>query len=153
MRGEDVMPQFNGIEKRLEKLAECLSKLEPLKSRSLEEFSEDAYLRDIVERNLEVAAQCCIDIANRMISFEGMEKPSDYYGALIQLGTSGILPLEFARHLAPIAGFRNILVHGYLEIDWNLVHSNLQSLDDLYKFAEFVKAWLNAREQVGRQEG
>jgi len=147
-----MMPEFNGIVKRLEKLAECLSKLEPLKGRPLEEFSEDAYLRDIVERNLEVAAQCCIDIANRMISLEGMEKPSDYYGALIQLGMSGILPLEFARHLAPIAGFRNILVHGYLEIDWNQVHSNLQSLDDLYKFAEFVKAWLEAREQVGRRE-
>jgi uncharacterized protein YutE (UPF0331/DUF86 family) len=32
------------------------------------EFDHDAYLRDIVERNLEVAAQCCIDIGHRIIA-------------------------------------------------------------------------------------
>lgn len=147
-----MMPEFSGIVKRLEKLGECLTKLEPLKGKPLDEFLEDVYLRDIVERNLEVAIQCCIDIANRIISLEGMEKPSDYYGALIQLGMNGILPLEFAKHLAPMAGFRNILVHGYMEIDWNQVHSNLQRLEDLREFAGFVRAWLEAREQAGRRE-
>ena len=52
----------------MEKLLECLTKLEPLKTRSFDDFEQDSYLRDIVERNLEVAAQCCIDIANRVIA-------------------------------------------------------------------------------------
>jgi uncharacterized protein YutE (UPF0331/DUF86 family) len=35
-------------------------------------------LQDIVERNLEVAIQSCIDIANRIISLDDLEKPKDY---------------------------------------------------------------------------
>jgi uncharacterized protein YutE (UPF0331/DUF86 family) len=56
----------------LEKLKKCLAKLEPLRNKPLDEFAADPYLQDIVERNLEVAAQCCIDIANRIISIEGI---------------------------------------------------------------------------------
>ena len=70
-----------------------------------------------MERNLEVAAQECIDIANRIISMEQLEKPRDAYGAVEMLGKVGILPREMAERLATIAGFRNILVHEYLEID------------------------------------
>ncbi|WP_338835599.1 DUF86 domain-containing protein [Neomoorella thermoacetica] len=73
--------EFSGIERRLEKLSECLTKLEPLKTKSFDDFEQDPYLRDIVERNLEVAAQCCIDIANRVISIEDLEKPEDYCAA------------------------------------------------------------------------
>ena len=36
-------------------------KLEPLKIKTSDEFASDLYLKDMVERNLEVAAQACID--------------------------------------------------------------------------------------------
>jgi uncharacterized protein YutE (UPF0331/DUF86 family) len=95
-----------------------------------------------VERNLEVAAQACLDIANRIIAIERLEKPQDYYEAILRLGEAGILPTEFARRLAPLAGFRNILVHEYLDISWDEVYQNLQQLDDLYSFAQHVQTWL-----------
>lgn len=44
----------------------------------------------IVERNLEVAAQCCIDIASRLIGMEGAQKPSDYQEAIARLGEIGV---------------------------------------------------------------
>ena len=62
-----MTPHWNGIEQRLELLKGCLLKLEPLKAETSDEFVSDLYLKDIVERNLEVAAQACIDIANRII--------------------------------------------------------------------------------------
>jgi uncharacterized protein YutE (UPF0331/DUF86 family) len=64
-----------------------LLKLEPLKTS--DEFASDPYLKDIVERNLEVAAQACIDIANRIISVEQLGKPRDAYGAIEMLGKIG----------------------------------------------------------------
>ena len=100
--------EFSGIEQRLEKLKKCLVKLEPFKEKRKEDFLRDEYLQDIVERNLEVAIQSCIDIANRIISLDGLEKPRDYYGAIIRLGEENILPYDFAQNFAPIAGFRNI---------------------------------------------
>jgi len=137
-----MKPEFNGVERRLERLKECLLNLEPLKEKRIEDFLADANLRAIVERNLEVAAQCCIDISHRIISIEQAEKPKDYYGALIRMGEIGILPMEFAEKFAHIAGFRNILVHDYLEIEWRKVYNNLQGLSDFYEFMRYVKNWL-----------
>ncbi len=117
----------------------------PLANKTSDEFADNPYLRDIVERNLEVAAQACIDIANRIIALEQLEKPSDAHGAIEMLGKVGVLPREFAGKLAPIAGFRNILVHEYLEIDWNEVMKNLSRLEDLYTFMEHIKSWLKDR--------
>jgi len=144
-----MTPEWNGIERRLERLKGCLLKLEPLKTKTSDEFASDPYLKDIVERNLEVAAQACIDIANRIISMEQLEKPRDAYGAIEMLGKIGVLPRELAQRLAPIAGFRNILVHEYLEIDWNEVLRHLQRLGDLYNFMEHVKRWLENRNYSG----
>jgi len=140
-----MSPEFAGIERRLDRLNECLQKLEPLRRRPLAEFLTDAYLRDIVERNPEVAAQCCIDIANRIIALESAPRPTDYDESLLRLGEIGILPFEFAQRIAPLGGFRNILVHEYLSIEWNIVYDNLQHLDDLARFADFVRQWLRDR--------
>ena len=140
-----MKPEFAGIELRLERLKSCLLKLEPLKEKRLEDFLKDPYLQDIVERNLEVAAQAVIDIASRIIAIEQIEKPADSYGAILRLGETSVLPLEFSRRLAPLAGFRNILVREYINIDWNEVYRNLQSLSDLQAFADHVKAWLKKK--------
>ena len=140
-----MRPEFTGIEKRLDELHERLSRLEPLRNKSRSDFDKDAFLRDIVERNLEIAAQCCIDISNRIISLEKAKKPQDYYEAFIRLGELKVLPVEFARNFAPIAGFRNILVHEYLGVNWDEVYKNLQEIDELAQFAEIVRGWLLRR--------
>ena len=119
-----------------------MNKLEPFKSKDKEEILQDPYLQDIIERNLEVSAQSVIDIANRIISIENLEKPLDYYDAIMRLGEAGILTLKFAKKLAPIAGFRNILVHDYLDINWDEVYNNLHQLQDISKFMTQVKKWM-----------
>jgi len=122
-----------------------LVKLAPFKEKRKEEFLRDEYLQDIVERNLEVAIQSCIDIANRIISLDGLEKPRDYYGAIIRLGEENILPYDFTQNFAPVAGFRNILIHEYLEINWDEVYRNLKQIDQFYKFMEYIEKWLAQR--------
>jgi uncharacterized protein YutE (UPF0331/DUF86 family) len=134
----------SGIERRLSELNERLQRLEPLRTRPQSDFEADPYLRDIVERNLEVAAQCCIDICHRIINLENARKPLDYYEAFIILSEMGVLPIDFAKRIAPLAGLRNILVHEYLGIDWNHVYQNLQNLQNLIDFSEYIRAWLLA---------
>lgn len=129
----------------MDELNERLARLEALKAKSRSEFDADPYLRDIVERNLEVAAQRCLDICHRVISIEKALKPGDYREAFLRMSELGVLPPEFARKLSPIAGFRNILVHEYLGLDWNEVYSNLQKTSDLVRFAEYIREWLKAR--------
>ena len=97
--------------------------------------------------NLEIAAQCCIDISHRIISLENARKPIDYYDAILRMGELGVLPPGFARHLAPLVEFRNILVHLYLGVDWDHVYRNLQELEDLERFASLIRVWLQQRER------
>lgn len=140
--------EFSGIERRLDELNERLARLTPLCERPRSDFDCDPYLRDIAERNLEVAAQCCLDICHRIIALEGARKPRDYRDAILRMGELGVLPPDFATQLAPIAGFCNILIHEYLLIDWDEVYQNLQNLDDLHQFVAYIRAWLQQRNAV-----
>jgi uncharacterized protein YutE (UPF0331/DUF86 family) len=47
------------------------------------------------------------------------------------MGELGVVPLNFAGQLAPLAGFRKILIHEYLEVDWDEVYRNLQRLEEI----------------------
>jgi uncharacterized protein YutE (UPF0331/DUF86 family) len=76
---------------------------------------------------------------------EQAQKPSDYYEAIMSMGELGVLPPDFARNLAPIAGFRNILIHEYLSVDWDYVYRYLQNLGDLERFADLIREWLAQR--------
>lgn len=144
--------EFTGIERRLDELDTRLARLRPLTNEPRTSFYKDPYLRDIVERNLEVAAQCCIDICNRIIAVEGAEKPTDYSDAILRMGQIGVLPADFARELAPIAGFRNVLVHEYVQLDWDRVYRNLQESSDLALFADRIRAWLRKKGETDAPE-
>ena len=68
-----------------------------------------------------------------------------YFEATLLMGELGVLPPDFARSLAPVAGFRNILVHEYLSVDWDYVYDHLRDLDDLERFGNLVRHWLIQR--------
>ena len=123
-----------------------MTRLEPLGEKKRSDFDDDPYLRDIVERNLEVAAQCCIDICHRIVALEKARKPNDAHEAILRMGELGVLDPGFAKRLAPIAGFRNILVHEYLGLNWDEIYSNLQRMGELLNFAEAVSLWMRQRQ-------
>jgi len=135
-------PAMSAVERRLDELLSRLRTLEEMAEKDRAEFADDSFVRDVVERNFEVAIQCCLDIANRIISIERTKKPSDYRGSLLKLGELGVIPQDFARRIAPLAGFRNVLVHEYADIDWDEVYGNLDRIDDLREFARHVGLWL-----------
>jgi len=96
-----------------------------------------------VERYFQRAIETVLDISSMIISQEGLGKPNEYRETIEKLGEEEILPEEFAERFADIAGFRNILVHQYSEIDVRKVHQNLtQNLDDFDVFAKHIAEWL-----------
>ncbi len=83
-----------------------------------------------------------IDIATYIAAGEGRDVPN-YTTAIIELGRLGILPGDFAREFSSAAGFRNVLVHGYLDVDLALLHRLLnERLDDFETFAGRVEEYL-----------
>jgi len=56
-----------------------------------------------------------------------------------------VLPAEFATRFRGVAGFRNVLVHAYLDVDLGRVHAVLNDhLDDFTEFARHVEGWVRS---------
>ena len=64
--------------------------------------------------------------------------PADSKELFTLLAKHKVLSVPLSKRLAPMAGFRNILLHEYLEIDRHRVYRVLQ--DDLGDFDQLIKA-------------
>ena len=101
-------------------------------------------LRSAVERNFQLAIESAIDIGEIVISEEGFERPQDYRSVFLILGRNGIIPKDFAEDFSLAAGFRNVLVHIYEEVDSSLLDVFLtERLDDFDKFARHIARYIN----------
>lgn len=130
------------IERRLLKLEQSLRKLNEISQVSWDDYIKDEGIQDRVERNLQIAAQACIDIGNHVIADRGYRSPLGYGDIFTVLMEEGLLPVTLANNMRQIAGFRNILVHDYMEIDQRIVYDSLKNIDDFKAFANHVLTWL-----------
>ena len=58
----------------------------------------------------------------RVISREGLRRPADYRDVFTVLRESGVIGTELGPRLESMAGFRNRLVHGYIDVEPGRVH-------------------------------
>ncbi len=126
------------VENRLHRLELILKKLNKISKIEKDDFKIDEGLQDQAERNLQLAAQICIDIGNHIISDEGFRPPAGYGEIFQVLKEEGIIDEELAETMRKIAGIRNILVHDYLKVDSNIVYTTLQKLVDFKTFARLI---------------
>jgi uncharacterized protein YutE (UPF0331/DUF86 family) len=83
------------------------------------------------------ALEACIDVAQHLCASEGWGPPSTNADALRVLARHRVISAELGDSLARAVGFRNVLVHGYAEVDDDRV---IAQLDRLAEIAEFVRA-------------
>ncbi len=91
---------------------------------------------------MQLCARNAIDIASHIGSAAGLD-PDTYGSSIDCLVPAGVLPQIFGQRFRAVAGFRNVLVHGYLEVDLDLVAAFLaEHLDHFEEFAGYVERWL-----------
>ncbi len=84
-----------------------------------------------------VAIEAAVDICRHVAASEGLRAPRDMRDSFLVLVEAGWLPDSV--DLTGMAGFRNVLVHGYAEVDDDLVRLVLRTrLDDLDAFRHAV---------------
>lgn len=93
--------------------------------------------RDLADRNLQVAAECIFDIGGHVIAEKGLGAPADYEDIIKILGAHGVISKNLTKRLRGLGGFRNILVHDYMGIDYNLVYTRLKR--NLKDFSDFIR--------------
>lgn len=88
------------------------------------------------------AIEAGIDVAQHICSAEGWGPPADNGDAMRLLGTHGVLADGTADALRKAVGFRNVLVHEYIEVSDEIVTARLADLGDLEAFVEQVAAFI-----------
>ena len=128
---------------KIDMLKKYVDLLKNYKYASVKDLEKDPTLRGAVERYLQVAIECCLDIGEMIISVKGFKKPESYREVIEILGKEGVLPKEFANKFAPAASFRNILVHAYAEVDVEKLYEFLQeNVEDFEIFARYIAEYL-----------
>ncbi len=120
------------LERRLRVLAELHQKLGGFLDIPLDDFVAQDPLHDLAERYLHLAVECMIDIGNHVLSDCAGPVPDTYREIFAALAEQGLISSDLARRLQGWAGFRNVLVHLYLDIDHSITWKVIQNeLDDL----------------------
>ena len=141
-----TMVDVQVIQQRLGALEEFVSRLEEMRSCSLEKWREDVVARYATERELEVAIQRVLNIATHVLTADFAIPADDYAGVIRALGKAGVLPADFAERFTGIVGFRNVLAELYVEVDPVKVYEHLQrDPDDIRFFARCIVEYLERR--------
>lgn len=104
------------------------------------ELRRDVRERRFVEHTLQVAIQAVLDVASHVVSDRRLGEPQTNRELFDLLARAGIIDERLASTLRDMAGFRNVLVHGYQDVDLTVVESVLRDhLDDLLDFVAVVR--------------
>jgi uncharacterized protein YutE (UPF0331/DUF86 family) len=131
------------IRKRINKLDEYLSILNKLQVYSFEEFMANPERYGSAERFLHLAIEAIIDMANHIIAELGLGVVNWYSDIPAIFLEKGHIDKHLKEKWIRMIGFRNTLVHEYIDIDRQIVYKALQNnLDDIEElkkiFAQFL---------------
>ena len=130
------------LAKRLSVIETCVRELRELARPEV--IATDVREARFVEHTLQLALQAALDAASHIVSDERLGEPSTNRELFDRLERAGWIEAPLADALRNMAGFRNILVHGYDAVDLEIVRDVVEHrLDDLLKFADSVRRRLH----------
>ncbi len=127
------------IEAKIESLRRCIERIAAKTPSSADQLTRDPDLQDIIALNLQRAVQLSVDLAAHVIADTDARPPSTMAENFTILRDQKIISPPLAERMTKSVGFRNIAVHSYQLIDWNIVFQICRHhLDDFRHFAEAV---------------
>ena len=105
-----------------------------------EALRDDIREERFVAYTLQIAIQAALDAASHIVSSERLGEPATNRALFDLLERDGWISPETRTVMHEVAGFRNIVVHGYQEIDARVLEDILaHRLDDLIAFCAAVR--------------
>jgi len=131
------------IRRRLDRLEEYLVILSRFHRYDLETFLSDPEHYGSAERFLQLAIESTLDLGSHIIGEENLGSIEQSRDIPRRLCEHGYISQDQEKRWIRMIGFRNILVHEYLEVDRSIVHNmvcnNLSDLEELKRvFAKFL---------------
>ena len=130
------------VRKRLAFIETCLRELAELSdSRRIE---HDVRERRFVEHTLQIAIQAALDVASHIVASDRLGEPTTNQSLFQILERAGWVSPRLASELRGMAGFRNVLVHGYVAVDPAIVRDVLERrLGNIEAFVQSIRVRLD----------
>ena len=126
------------VAKRLAFVETCVRELRTLARP--ERMADDLREERFVEHTLQLAIQAALDVGSHVVSDERLGEPETSRDVFRILGRAGVLPPDLAPRLERMAGFRNVVVHLYQEVDLGIVRDVVENhLEDLLEFVAAIR--------------
>lgn len=127
------------IDVKIESLRRCLDRIKSKQPFTVEQLTQSFDLQDIISVNLERAVQNAVDIASIVVSELNLPPPQTMSEAFGRLNEKKILTQSTMERMMKSVGFRNLLIHEYAAIEWEIVHKIATThLDDFKAFIREV---------------
>ncbi len=128
------------IESKISAIKKYLRELDNYQEVSADDIREIGQVRGAVERYLQLAVQSTIDLAETVIAYKKLRKPSTLSESFDILREGKIIDDKLSEQLINIAGFRNIIIYQYREVDEeimiNILKNNLGDIEGFIKIIE-----------------
>ena len=105
------------IRQRAQEIRQATSQLQRYGNLPQDEFVADETVVDAAKYRLIVAIEAAISICTHLSARIAGGSPENYAQPFQVLASTGVISEELANRLGQMARFRNLLVHGYAEID------------------------------------
>jgi uncharacterized protein YutE (UPF0331/DUF86 family) len=126
------------LSSRLNALESYLAELRSFRGTTREELVREPALHHLAERYLHLACECVLDIAHHVIADQGYRQATSYKSAIDILAEEHLISEDLSKRLKGWMGFRNALVHFYMDVDHGRSYDAIQ--EDLGDFEEFAAA-------------
>ena len=139
------MTNISVIENKVSLIKKYLKILQRYQKYSKKEIVKNVDIRGATERYLYLVVQATIDLAGAIISFKNLRKPTTMSESFYILNEEKIINSDITEMLIKMTGFRNVIVHDYEEINYDIVYDVLKNrLKDIEKFLKIVKkTWIS----------
>lgn len=134
------MTNISVLENKISEIQKNLKILESYQKIDRKKIMADFNLKGAMERYLSLAVQATIDLADAYISYRKFRKPTDMKEIFEILYENKIIGPDLNQKLGEMVGFRNALIHGYDNLDYDVVFNVLyKESKDIKKFIKIIE--------------
>ncbi len=131
------------LAEKIESLRRCIKRIEDKQPNKVSTLIKDLDLQDILVLNLTRAVQLTVDIGSHIISNTDETPPQtmgEVFNILLKLDA---ITATTCLQLKKAVGFRNIAIHNYEAINWDIVNAICKkSLVDFRRFAQEINQYI-----------
>ena len=132
---------------KVESLERCVDRIRGKTPSDRQALAADVDAQDIIVLNLERAIQICVDVAAYILAELRQGAPMTMAEGFDRLSKAGVVDEGIASRMRKAVGFRNIAIHEYRAINWDMVYSIItEHLDDFRQFAAAIMQWMESQE-------